>query len=151
MLSYLNHESITSDVIPPSEEPTITANNFLDFDEDKVETSNDTITQPRIESESSESINSGTTVKKTVIPTRVPRSPAIKTKNLFISDFRAKKNYSISIMETIFKGVFGHHKKGLNLSIPVRWKLILGGVHIGFNKSLKVYPSEHNLTTRNFA
>lgn len=83
--------------MPPSEEPTITANNFLDFDEDRVETSDDTITQPRIESESSESINSGTTVKKTVIPTRVPRSPAIKTKNLFISDFSAKKNYSISI------------------------------------------------------
>lgn len=50
------------------------------------------------------------------------------------------------------KGEFSDSiKKGLNLSIPVRWKLILGGVHIGFNKSLKVYPSEHNLTTRNFA
>ena len=77
--------------MPPSEEPTITANNFLDFDEDRVDTSTDTITQPRIESESSESINSGTTVKKTVIPTKVPRSPAIKTKNRFISDLVPKR------------------------------------------------------------
>ena len=77
--------------MPPSEDPTITANNFLDFDEDRVEASADTITQPRIESESSDSINSGTIVKKTVIPTRVPRSPAIKTKNLFMSDLVPKR------------------------------------------------------------
>ena len=84
MLSYLNHESIIIAVIPPSEEPNKTANNFLDFHEDRLETNDDTITQPRIESESSDSINSGTTVKKTAIPTKKPRNPATNTKNFII-------------------------------------------------------------------